>query len=110
MASSTLAQMSPVVTIKRSVRQPGQWQDFIEREQSTVDHLIKDSFAKLCSDLKENLTGKTTLMDPKIPTLESGLTSSLIESKFDPRQVSVEMIGRLAKKISFLLLNYNNSK
>jgi len=63
MASSTLAQMSPVVTIKRSVRQPGQWQDFIEREQSSVDHLIKDSFAKLCSDLKENMTGGKQCID-----------------------------------------------
>ena len=49
---------SPVLTIKRTVRQTGQWQDFIDREQSTVDHILQDSFAAFCRELKENSTPK----------------------------------------------------
>ena len=45
---------SPVLTIKRGGRQAGQWQEFIDREQSSVDQLIKDSFAVFCRDLNEN--------------------------------------------------------
>ena len=47
---------SPVLTIKRAgVRhQNGQWQDFIDREQSSVDHLLRNSFATLCREFKEN--------------------------------------------------------
>ena len=45
---------SPVLTIKRGGRLAGQWQEFIDREQSSVDQLIKDSFAVFCRDLNEN--------------------------------------------------------
>ena len=45
---------SPVLTIKRGGRLAGQWQDFTDREQSSVDQLIKDSFAVFCRDMNEN--------------------------------------------------------
>ena len=55
MASESPKNKSPVLTIKRAGRQHnGQWQDFIDREQSSVDHLMKDSFATLCREFKEN--------------------------------------------------------
>ena len=44
---------SPILTIKRAGRQNhGQWQDFIDREQSSVDHLLQDSFATFCQELE----------------------------------------------------------
>ncbi len=43
---------SPVLTIKRAGRQKN-WQDFIDREQSSVDHLLKDSFATFCKEAAE---------------------------------------------------------
>lgn len=51
---------SPVLTIKRAgLRENnGQWQDFIDREQSSVDHLVRDSFVAFCHDLKEKSTPK----------------------------------------------------
>ena len=51
---------SPVLTIKRAgLRENnGQWQDFIDREQSSVDHLVRDSFAAFCQDLNEKSTPK----------------------------------------------------
>ena len=50
---------SPVLTIKRAgLQNNGQWQDFIDREQSSVDHLVRDSFASFCQDLKEKSTPK----------------------------------------------------
>ena len=51
---------SPVLTIKRAgLRENnGQWQDFIDREQSSVDHLVRDSFVAFCQDLKEKSTPK----------------------------------------------------
>jgi uncharacterized protein (UPF0303 family) len=55
--SESLKNKSPVLTIKRAGRQHnGQWQDFIDREQSSVDHLMKGSFATLCREFKENTT------------------------------------------------------
>lgn len=48
---------SPVLTIKRGGRNnTAQWQDFIDREQSSVDHLLRDSFATFCRDIKDNLS------------------------------------------------------
>jgi hypothetical protein len=52
--NSNAAKTSPVLTIKRGGRLAGQWQDFIDREQSSVDQLIKDSFAVFCRDLNDN--------------------------------------------------------
>ena len=44
---------SPVLTIKRAGRQNGQWQDFIDREHSTVDHLLQNSFGNFCQNIQD---------------------------------------------------------
>lgn len=56
MATLAVKNKSPVLTIKRAgpIGRNGQWQDFIDREQSSVDHLLRDSFATFCKDLKDN--------------------------------------------------------
>jgi len=54
MNGGNAAKTSPVLTIKRGGRNAGQWQDFIDREQSSVDQLIRDSFAVFCKDLHDD--------------------------------------------------------
>ena len=54
--SSPGSKTSPVLTIKRGGRLTGQWQEFIDREQSGVDQLIRDSFAVFCRDLHDNMS------------------------------------------------------
>ena len=54
MMNGNATKTSPVLTIKRGGRNAGQWQDFIDREQSSVDQLIRDSFAVFCKDLHED--------------------------------------------------------
>ena len=45
-SSTTTTKTSPPLSIKRLGRDKnGQWQEFIDREHSSVDQLIKDSFA-----------------------------------------------------------------
>lgn len=62
MMNGNAAKTSPVLTIKRGGRNAGQWQDFIDREQSSVDQLIRDSFAVFCKDLHEDdKTGAATI-------------------------------------------------
>jgi len=54
--NSNPAKTSPVLTIKRNGGRTGQWQEFIDREQSSVDQLIRDSFAVFCRDLHDNMS------------------------------------------------------
>ena len=60
--SESLKNKSPVLTIKRAGRQNGQWQDFIDREHSTVDHLLQNSFGAFCQQIqdKNGLTPKSS--------------------------------------------------
>ena len=51
--SSNGKNKSPVLTIKRAGRQNGQWQDFIDREHSTVDHLLQNSFGAFCQQIQD---------------------------------------------------------
>ncbi|XP_059082077.1 uncharacterized protein LOC131879711 [Tigriopus californicus] len=51
----TSSKRSPPLTIKRIGSSHAQWQDFIDREQSSVDQLMKESFAQFCQDHQYNI-------------------------------------------------------
>lgn len=53
---------SPTLTVKRGANKfSGQWQDFISREQSSVDHLIQNSFATFCKEMRRrNLSSSSS--------------------------------------------------
>ena len=60
-SSNNSKNKSPVLTIKRAGRQNGQWQDFIDREHSTVDHLVQNSFGAFCQQIQDKgCTPKST--------------------------------------------------
>ena len=60
-SSNNSKNKSPVLTIKRAGRQNGQWQDFIDREHSTVDHLVQNSFGAFCQQIQDkSCTPKST--------------------------------------------------
>ena len=88
--SSSSNNKSPVLTIKRGAgrQKQGQWQDFIDREHSTVDHLLQDSFATFCSELSQ----KNQVSSPKYNyhTLDSNMRSRK-KSRNSPEKVSREL-------------------
>eukprot|EP00095_Tigriopus_kingsejongensis_P009859 snap_masked-scaffold853_size88743-processed-gene-0.8 protein:Tk09859 transcript:snap_masked-scaffold853_size88743-processed-gene-0.8-mRNA-1 annotation:"iq motif and sec7 domain-containing protein 2 isoform x6" len=75
---------SPTLTIKRVGSAQAHWQDFIDREHSSVDQLMKESFAQFCQDhqysmdrlpsgVGEHLERRSSFSTDKRPAEHGGL-------------------------------------
>ena len=98
--NSNPAKTSPVLTIKRNGGRTGQWQEFIDREQSSVDQLIRDSFAVFCRDLHDNMSPSNGASPFSSATASRYQRRNSSESQNRPHMGSLPRTSRLFPKKS----------